>query len=840
MLQKKLSVLVIITIFFFSLSLFAQKKKETIENQQKTEETVLQPLSVADIVSHSEKTLQVLTKFRENTIHNPEISKIKSEFRKLHEQIGQYKEETKKYDLEKLSKNKLTDLKNRLEAFNVRINSTQEILNKAINDINTGLVSLEAEKTIWEKTEKSRFKQKIPDPLVTRIKTSLKFTRDIQRVVKSELDSLLNLQSAISDDDLYVKEQLLILKEAKKSIQKRLLQIDQPPLWKISADSSLYSEIKYTLRHKKESFLNYYNYYTVNFEIHIFVFLFLFAIFFSLHIKVARNKLNKDDLNFTKVLTQYPLSITLLITCLLTPLIHSHAPSVVPQINRLILFLPVIRLLPLLFLRDLKNVIISLLILFMLYALTSLLISDADMQRIIITGLIIISLFGFIYLNRTKVITSKLTSQGNWISIIRSAFYIGIILVVVSLIAIVFGAVNFAKLLFGAELNSAYLAIVLLTGKIIIVNVGEVLFNSKLIWLSKFIKNNKDLIIKRYKKIIHFLFVLLWVMGTLKYFGIYSWIIDIIVSIFTASASIGEISISLGAILTFVLAIFLTFSASKLVRAILNDDVLPHVSLPKGIPSTILTMTHYTILMIGFLFAMSAAGMNWSNLAIIIGSLGVGIGFGLQNLVNNFVSGLILIFERPISIGDVVEVGTLMGTVKRIGIRSSTIRTFNESEVIVPNGLLISQELINWTLSDRQRRLDIPVGVAYGTDPLKVMTILQEVAEANPRVKDYPKPFITFDGFGDSSLDFLLRIWAADFSEGLSIKTDVTMEIYKRFSEENIEIPFPQRDIHIIPQNKEKDGKDKRNENEKDSLKNENTTNEIEPSGLDDADDEEN
>jgi small-conductance mechanosensitive channel len=205
--------------------------------------------------------------------------------------------------------------------------------------------------------------------------------------------------------------------------------------------------------------------------------------------------------------------------------------------------------------------------------------------------------------------------------------------------------------------------------------------------------------------------------------------------------------------------------------------------------------------------------MNWGNLAIIIGSLGVGIGFGLQNLVNNFVSGLILIFERPISIGDVVEVGTLMGTVKRIGIRSSTIRTFNESEVIVPNSLLVSQELINWTLSDRQRRLDIPVGVAYGTDPQKVIAILQEVAEAHPKVKDYPKPFITFDGFGDSSLNFLLRIWAADFSEGLSIKTEVSIQIYKRFKEENIKIPFPQHDIHIIPQKTEKGSEKQREDN---------------------------
>ncbi len=495
-------------------------------------------------------------------------------------------------------------------------------------------------------------------------------------------------------------------------------------------------------------------------------------------------------------------------------------------------FLPVIRLVPLLFLRDLKNVIMGFLILFMLHTLANLLINDPTMQRVIITGLIVISLFGLIFLNRTKLITSKLTNHSRWVSIIRIAFYLGIFLVIVSLVAIVFGAVNFAKLVFGAELNSAYFAVVLLTGKIILINFGEALIDSKMMIFAKSIKNNKELIIKRYNSVVHFVFIITWLMGTLSFFGIYEWIINIIIIIFTASASIGNINISLGSILAFILAVYITFKISNLVRTVLNDDILPHVSLPEGVHSTILTMTHYVILMIGFLFAVSAAGMNWNNLAIIIGSLGVGIGFGLQNLVNNFVSGLILIFERPVSIGDVVEVGNLMGTVKRIGIRSSTIRTFTESEVIVPNGLLISQELVNWTLSDRQRRLDIPIGVAYGTDPLKVMTILQEVAEANPRVKDYPKPFITFEGFGDSSLDFLLRIWAADFAEGLKIKTEVMMDVYKRFNEENIEIPFPQRDIHIIPQEK---GKKETSDKKNDSLENENITNEIESSGLDNA-----
>jgi small-conductance mechanosensitive channel len=202
------------------------------------------------------------------------------------------------------------------------------------------------------------------------------------------------------------------------------------------------------------------------------------------------------------------------------------------------------------------------------------------------------------------------------------------------------------------------------------------------------------------------------------------------------------------------------------------------------------------LLVLVFLVALSNAGMQLDKFTLVTGALGVGVGFGLQNIVNNFVSGLILLFERPIRVGDTVEMKGLIGTVQRIGARSSTIHTFEDAEVIVPNSNLVSNEVINWTLSSLRRRVAIQVGVAYGTDPELVLSLLVSVAAANSAVIKNPKPEAFFLGFGDSALNFELRFWT--YQEAwFNLKSQVAVSLMKALGEANIEIPFPQRELRI-------------------------------------------
>ncbi|MCF1191332.1 mechanosensitive ion channel [Mangrovimonas sp. AS39] len=298
----------------------------------------------------------------------------------------------------------------------------------------------------------------------------------------------------------------------------------------------------------------------------------------------------------------------------------------------------------------------------------------------------------------------------------------------------------------------------------------------------------------------------LWTFFFLAMLGALKPLFTFLGDIFSESYTVGSLTFTFGGIVGFILILSISFLVTRFISFIINDGegVLKPLNLPKGIPAAISLVIRYFILGFGFILAISSLGISLSKFNLMAGALGVGIGLGLQSIVSNFFSGLILVFERPILPGDTVEVNNLLGTVSRIGIRSSNIRTFDGAEVIVPNNNLISNELINWTLSDSIKRVEIPIGTSYDSDPNQVIDILKEIADQTPEVLKNPPPMALFMEFGDSSLNFVLRFWIA-YEGSLQAQSDVSIAIYNKFKEANIEIPFPQRDIFIknLPQKKE-------------------------------------
>lgn len=243
---------------------------------------------------------------------------------------------------------------------------------------------------------------------------------------------------------------------------------------------------------------------------------------------------------------------------------------------------------------------------------------------------------------------------------------------------------------------------------------------------------------------------------------------------------------------------------TRLIQRGLERHVLPNVSADRGVRDALSTGVGYVGFVIAILVLVGALGLNLGNLAIIAGALSVGVGFGLQNVFNNFVSGLILLIERPIKPGDWVVVGSHEGTVKKVNVRSTEIETFQRASVIIPNADLISNAVVNWTHKNLMGRLEVKVGVAYGSDVQKVKTILLECVKAQPLVARYPEPFVLFQNFGESSLDFELRAYLTNIEYRMATASDLRFQIYRRFAEEGVEIPFPQRVLHMAPPAKPK------------------------------------
>ena len=259
----------------------------------------------------------------------------------------------------------------------------------------------------------------------------------------------------------------------------------------------------------------------------------------------------------------------------------------------------------------------------------------------------------------------------------------------------------------------------------------------------------------------------------------------------------GETFISVQMILFSSLVIYFSIILSWVLRTVLEWEVFPRKGMDRGVRDAIKKLLHYTLIFLGFLLALSLAGIDLKNFTVLAGALGIGIGFGLQNIVNNFVSGIILLFERPIKVGDMVVIENEWGTVRKIGLRSTVVETIDQSEIIVPNADLVSEKVTNWTLSTKMARVTLPVGVAYGSDLARVLKILLEAADKTEGVMTEPAPSAIFTGFGNSSLDFELRAWINDIAQRLVVRSELGQYVDARFREEGVEIPFPQRDLHL-------------------------------------------
>ena len=261
---------------------------------------------------------------------------------------------------------------------------------------------------------------------------------------------------------------------------------------------------------------------------------------------------------------------------------------------------------------------------------------------------------------------------------------------------------------------------------------------------------------------------------------------------------LGGNPISASSVLKLLCLIGLVLFAEAVLRRLFMRRVLSRTQLDEGMRFAIARIGGYIFITLGFYISLKFVGIDLSSLAVLAGAIGVGLGFGLQNIVHNFISGIIILAERPIAIGDRVEVNGVAGRVQRISLRSTVVVTNDNISVIVPNSSFISESVVNWSHGDPKVRIGIPVGIAYGSDVEKFRKLMTEVVLAHPQVLPDPAPHIFFIGFGDSSLDFELGVWTAEMLQNPKrFRSEIYYAVEKALRVNGIEIPFPQRDLHI-------------------------------------------
>jgi len=757
-----------------------------------------QPIQLSEIPIELAETIAQGKEILDDLISNEEIEKLKQK----NDSILNIVEKSEALIKKEMSQTSIRFLQNRLlqlQSQKIIVDAEVEKLTGIIKDLSRSMQFFNDEKIIWTNTKEKILELDYLETITKRIDQTINLLDSANSNVAEQAEIMLLTLDRSSQVSIKIEFMIADLNDAIKSQEMKLLESKYPNIFNLNYSSenikidysfakyakSEWTEIKAFIARKADLFV-----------IIGFLFIVLLTMFFYYQKrfeKEAKSIHNYYQKRLILVLTK-PVSASVLLAILITILILPDLPLIIRDLLSIFLVIPLLVIMRQLLDKKLLYTIYGFAIIMILNILLEIFSPENIIYRIYllfmaIANIILIRHFIFRILKNLHYEKKGL--------ILKSIGYVFLVMAFIGLYGAIMGNVVIGKDLLIA-LNIAVVAGALIYASLIILNgIIITIIDAKYVSRINFFRNRNAYIKKKVVRILNFLGGFYFLVILLKQLNVWFSIRDRVADLFTEELSILDIEFSLTSVLVFILIIYLSVLISKTIQIILEYDVFSKIPMDKGLPHSISMIVKYSIITGGILLAVSAAGMPLTSLTVLLGAFGVGIGFGLQNIFNNLVSGLILLFERPVQIGDTIEVGTLIGTVRSIGIRASNIKTFDGAEVIVPNGQLISNEVINWTLSDQQRRIEVIVGVSYDSDPHQVYKLIMNVLTQRKDIMQDPAPTVLFNEMGESSLDFRLLFWTTSFSKWLQIRSEVIFEIFDLLKENNIEIPFPQRDVHI-------------------------------------------
>lgn len=804
-----------LTIIFIGGSLLAQDQTPIDSTTQAN------AINMANISTEIQTTNIILEPHFENDFDKSEIAILDSTIVSGVDQI--------KKDYEKIGSNELANIsKASLDALEATWNLNQTQIEKGLGMVkelfeenNSDLIVLKEQEKKWKATLQVFESEETPEEMLSSIRELIKTVEEAEVRLSENLSNLVLLETKINEVGQFSKKVQDSIKKAQEERSKDVFRQNAPVFWKllsfksdslendsIAVDEELvFSETdtmdvgsQYFVHWSKEK-IKFSNEFVETNQNTIYFHIFLWLLTLVLTYRVGKYEISiseTGDLTFAQeamfLIRNRLIVAASYISILYASFLYDFLPALILEVLVVILIMMNV----LIHFRERKKVLNISLILSALYISTTLSTEvwfEPLGYRIYLflkLGLVywVMSLFSNYW--RTE---RHEKSPTIWRELYRIKPLVQVVLGI-SVVANLFGFVKLSEITI--LLVTQTLVVSYIFYGILITSNGIVTMVFTLAWVPKGdgslkFRNTLEGITL---KIVNFFASLFWIKSILTTVGIYDPLMDWLIEVYSSPAEFGSVSISLKEITYGVIVFIITYAITKFIGIVIKEGGLDRFKLKRGVPNAVSLVVRYTIFGLGFMLALSVAGIDLSSFSLMAGALGIGIGFGLQNIISNFVSGLILVFERPLQEGDVVEVNSLLGIVKNIGIRSSNIRTYTGSEVVVPNESLISKELINWTLSDPHKRMEILIGVDYGSDPRQIIKLLTDAALENTDVKRDPAPIALFEEFGDSSLNFRLLFWV-HHSIALGVKSDVMLRVSDTMRENNINIPFPIRTLMV-------------------------------------------
>ena len=767
----------------------------------------LAPISIPipEITKRAEEVTKLLRDFKVLALPNPAIERIKTRLPEMSAQLSpklQSTIETLKEDPPLIILDRMTQF---WHASRLEVSGSVEILTKRATEIEQELSHLADLRASWRQTLADAQTSGTPGSVVQRVDAVLSDIEATRAELQAQRAATLVLQEQVAQEVARCQDALDRIDLVRKGGLAQTFWRSTPPIWSPELQGHPFEELSASAREAAVITASLLRQFVEKNAARI-VFHGLFFIWLVLVARAARRWAHghataDEGVLPAPTLFDRPYSSAAVAALASTFWIYGELPHVVGNVTEVLLLPPLLRIV---------RPMITQAFVPALYGLTALCLVDrvraelasvvplAD-QAILLLEMLAAIVWLLWLLGSTRLSRKSAGERSALEGLLArpATINLAVAICAVSFIAAAFGTMRFARMLGGGLFVSAFLAVV----AYVVIQVADGLLAYALrVWPLQrlgMVEKHRGLLAHRAHRLFCWIMAGTWLAGTLDYIGLLEPALALGQAAMAAELQRGAISLSLGDILVLVLTVWVAFLLSRFIRFVLDEDVYPRIGLTLGLSYMISSLLHYAILFLGFLLAIAALGVDLNKVTVLAGAFGVGLGFGLQGVVNNFVSGLIVLFERPISVGDVIQMGELGGEVRRIGIRSTTVRTGEGAEVIVPNASLVAEKVTNWTLSDRMRRIDVSVGVAYGTAPDKVLDLLRGVAGAHPHILAEPEPVAFFTGFGESAMNFELHTWTNRFDQWGAIRSDLNIAVYEALRAARMEIPFPQRDVRL-------------------------------------------
>ena len=756
-------------------------------------------IPVADVATKATEVANLLQTLTQKLAFSPEVEMIRASLPDVSKQIEQDLTETMNILRRQPTLSTLQAQQQQWQLMQMKNTVWLSVLTKRSDELQGALTRLTDLQDIWVKTRDSANASKAPKPILQQIDQTTDAIRTSQTLLKERLTSVLDLQSGAADEVTKCGNALAEIARVQQiemagTIVRGSLPLWSPQFW-ADALPAMPEHIRSIAASNWMEINNYIKGGSGRLPLHVLLLVALTLLFLSIRNQIRQWENISSGLRVFDHPFAAGLSLTLFVV---TSPVWGQGPSTVMDILQVLALVPMIILIH----RDVGARLVPGLyligILFVMDTVREFFTGEMLIGQCILVMESLAGIASVVWLMWSIRQSLKATPESSSVRVLKTGASVILMVLASGLAAAVIGYVLMARLLTPGIIVLGSMALALYASVLVVNGMADFALRIWPIRTLRMISHHRDMIERMIYRLLIVLAVVALIARYLNYIGLLVAAESFGRAVLGAQFERGAFSISLGDVLAFVLTVWLSYRLSAFIRFVLQEELYPRGKIPTGKSYALSSLLHYFILALGFTIAIGALGVNLTKLTVLTGAFGVGIGFGLQSVVNNFVSGLILLFERPIHVGDIVEVGDLLGTVRSIGIRASTIYTKKGADIIVPNSQLITEKVTNWTLSNQLRRIDLPVGINYGAAPVDVIKVLEKVAMSNTSILQNPAPQGLLVGYGDSSINFELRVWTDQFDDWPRIRSQLAIAVYDAVYAAGLAFPFPQREVRLL------------------------------------------